>query len=1430
MKFVIIILMYIGGPGQNFYLKAQTAQLDSIPNKPSLKDTNKDSNQESTLDSLRLLLLRLEREAGDLEEEISVDRKELREQLSSIPKLFPTNPLIDKIYFRLGEIYYEDAKEKFDHGMDQYDKELVLFEQKKIKVPPPEPKYDFSAVLKTYRTLLYKFPRSDVADDAVYYIAKCFQQADLRDSANLYFEELVANFPESDFQAESYMQIGTYYFDNPNLKNGKGYDWSIKAFKKVLSFRNDYFTEALYRLGWCYYMQDNFMDAINVFKYLVEEVNLDFSEILKSRQETQNPLLRDEAVDYIAISFSESGGLVAANKFLKLIGNSSYSVKVLKRLGEIYQEQGDVNEANQIFKMIETHYPLDLTTPFAKMVLINNYMELKNFQKAAEEKEDFFYRYHKGTEWSKKNKGKKELEEVDRLAIKCVLSSNEFFYKEAVQKIDKKYFERIIQNYKKLIQTYPLSDGSYEAHWNLAHIYGDYLQKYNQARIAYLTICRKYPQTKYKEESGINAVSAAQKYIEKLKSAVPELTDPRKSNRANTRLILACRNYLHLFPQGREFIPIAMTLGAIFYQHEKFPLARNVYRLVINKNMKGAPYFQSLEYIAQSYLREKDYPRAEKAYLYLYSVLENIEEKKKVKARIVESTYLYANQFRELGRFQEAANELLKILKKYPNSGKDDLYVFYAAEAYEEGSLFLQAAETYKTVHKKFPQSKYADGALFNAALVYEKASQFALAAETYEELIRLYERSPKRKDAMLNVGICYEKNKDVEKMAAAYERYAENFSHEQNAAGLLYYAGKVFMDHKLWDRALGLFKKLVTLYPGRVEGVEVRFLRGRIYFDRNDIQKASAEFSVAIHENDALKSANKRPNDYYAAEAQFHLATIDFNEYKKIEFVLPKKKMQAAQELKAELLKKVTGGYEKTIQYKTPRLFEATFQMALSYEAYANAWEQQELESGLPLIKKMVLQKQIFEASSKLLEKAVLPFNSILKLTQQVDSADFTVEGRDVVEKTKDKIGEILFRIANCYLISSALLQKAPLPAAIQNNMIQYYLYYVKVFDSIIPNLTIAIDQFSKGLKNLEEFKIEDHWKIKMIEYLSKTCYMMGYLYDHLSQEMAQKQKNLPLKLDSEQREEIEFQLEDLSFETQDKALKYYKLGADFLIKKHINNTWSDKIMKRLAKLDPETYALKENIIDTIIVSDSTWLCKTMSDSNWNKLPWPLSSRYLARIINVLSKEGETIPAQIIWTNSNDTLVFFQKYIVLPLQPLKGSLEILADDYYELFINKTYLASGESSSPVNWEKVDRYEIGEYLNGGKNLIAVKVRNPDRQNGGLLTKIIINLDKQSTIPVEKMASLPMDIIDDSVLAQSLLDPSKKNVSHWPRWKVLGTIKKNGEKVKQIEKESLIIQDDLKKLRLKYKVLETQELSLKEEIKRNKEILENKTRKK
>ena len=156
------------------------------------------------------------------------------------------------------------------------------------------------------------------------------------------YQEGIDKYPESLFAAESYMRLAEYYFaprqDKEREQNIVELQKAIKLYKNVLNYRNSKrYDEALYKLGWSYYKlaavdPTYYSDAIVYFLAVVDDIKR--AEELDPKNKISTPNVKEEAITYIGISFSDEdtyvkAGVGNARKFIENIGGRDYGVEIM---------------------------------------------------------------------------------------------------------------------------------------------------------------------------------------------------------------------------------------------------------------------------------------------------------------------------------------------------------------------------------------------------------------------------------------------------------------------------------------------------------------------------------------------------------------------------------------------------------------------------------------------------------------------------------------------------------------------------------------------------------------------------------------------------------------------------------------------------------------------------------------------------------------------------------------------------------------------------------------------------------------------------------------------------------------------------------------------------------------------------------------------
>ncbi len=460
----------------------------------------------------------------DFENDAALNQSAIIEQLLKLK----SSPLDDEeepfVMYYLAELQYKIAQdeylkadEEYEKNISEYNDKLKIYNDKKISEVPQRPKapeLSYKAAKDYYQTLLEKYPDSRFADASLYGLMFCNTEEGNKAAAVRYGERLVGKYPGSEYAPQTYLILGEFYFDENKL------DMALKSYQEILKYPGSkWFDKALYKIGWTYYRLSDTKRAISAFFYIINEQD-DFSENGMDLELMKKSLLTKEAVDYIAISFSEADttieeemiGLKKAKLFVKKIRNAYVSSKILHRLGDVYREQLKFVNALETYKDLKAMYPNYAELPVVAYSSIECYEQKGQFLPANEARRELFRIYNHNSEWAGKVKDPASVHLGDSLAEQALLEAASYTYSMALEKKNKDIYRQVIDMYWDYIKTYPEKNKASECHYYIAEILfgsGDY----SEAAKQYIEVSRKYKTSKYRETAAMNAIVAAQNLL-----------------------------------------------------------------------------------------------------------------------------------------------------------------------------------------------------------------------------------------------------------------------------------------------------------------------------------------------------------------------------------------------------------------------------------------------------------------------------------------------------------------------------------------------------------------------------------------------------------------------------------------------------------------------------------------------------------------------------------------------------------------------------------------------------------------------------------------------------------------------------------------------------------------------------------------------------
>jgi len=1365
------------------------------------------------------------------------DRAMLVSHITSMQYVYPNSRYMPQLLFRLAELYFDQSADDFDVALRAYEKKMA---EGKDTSKLYFPEYDLKKVIETYDRIIHGYPKDPLADGAYFYKALALQKLGRYDDANQVLLELTAKYPESGYYVEANMSIARYYFEHPKINGGKGYELAEETYHKVLYYRDHpQFVSALYNLGWCYYMQDKYDEAIAVFKYLVEEVALDFDVTkIDANKQVSNPLLRDEAIDYIAISFDEENRIDDAVKFLQLIGNVDYAAMVLKRIAELRVEDMDYPAAVRVYKRLIAEYPQSIVSPDAATSLIKVYEIMNLPDSALKQRQEFFATYSRGGMWQNVvwKRDSLLIPRVDSMAISIGFYLSDASYRSADARKETAGYAAAAGYYGALVQKYPSDKRAADALWNLALILDSKVGKSEEAFAQYLKFSRLTDaDSARREQAALNAVALAQKLL-----PPDTLVEEGKLDGPALKVVEAVNNYKQLFKSGKSTGAVLLTVASIYFNRKMFANAAEYYQQVVNQGAVNEDYWEAMFLLGQCHFGKENWELAAAAFDKVWKGAADAALRSKAYKLLLQSEFSNAKQAFAAGAFDKAAEAFAGMETKYPGSEYGDVALFKAAESYEKKDEWMKACDSYYKVQKSYPLSKLAPSALFNAAADYEKANKFDKAAEAYELLVTKYPESDKSKDALFNLGLCYEKIGKLDKMAEANERYTQMYPAEKDVEAMLLRSAQYYYKANMFDKAINAYRSFIRRYPQSPKIIEALFMIGKMFYEKPDRDNATLAFSQAEQLNTRLAQAKQDRNDYFAAEAAYYLANIKRDDFVAVKFTLPEAKFKSDQKLKSSLMAEAAKAYEKVLQYQSERMFEAAYRIGQMYEDLTETWVGQE-RPNVPAIKLAVLEKDIAQSASLILQKSFSPYKKVIELSKSFDT--LSVEQKQWVQKSKVSIAKNYTAAGQYFIDAFSAMQNAPVPPEIKGKPLYYYQYLKQLLETIDPMKAQARSYFLAAAKQLDSLGLKGENSVKCTESFCRMNYLMGADYAKLAEKML-REPEIPASLTSAEREELSFQLEDVVYELQDKAIFSLEDGMNLAKKENMaSGEWFDKIMLGLARLSPEKYG-KAVFVRATVGTSSEWFVRPDSVSGWNGKDIPEAGWSGAKEVQGSAAAFSEMSVPYVWNGAAGVgETYAWRHIVLPGFPRDAKAYMMVSGKYWLYINGT-LTSSDTLGIRSAGKLDSIVgIASLVKGGDNDISLHVVNTDSAFRGCAVLFTALIDTSqhftpsgkythqagiSTLPPQPVAGAgagqkagavaAAGVHGEKAAAGSLIKTGAGEVPFDKQFRNRGELLKA---IVEYEKKSENVNSDVKKERLEVQKLRIKGEDLDEQIRKTRE---------
>jgi TolA-binding protein len=1062
----------------------------------------------------------------------------------------PKSKILDKVIIRLAELHYEKALENYNREQERYSANLEAYAKSLLAEAPAEPKKDFSRPLALYQNIIDGFPQSQLLDDASYNKAFLLEDLAQRDSAVALYEKFVQGFPSSRYVPDALFRVAEYYFNPPVQQLER----AVAIYKRILQYNESpKYDEALYRLGWCHYKMNDYAQAISYFTLLADDVKR--AQKLDPKNKITNPSLAEESIEYIGIAFLDFKGAGAAAEYLHSVGGRQYGIDILRKIGDVYMNvKEEHDKAIGAYRLLLRMYPYAPEAPVVRAKIAECYRALDAEQMAYIQRDSLYIEYREGTAWWNHN-GDEDLRVKTHQLVERGLRENvNLLLKRADENTDAGLYAQAVMDSRKYLSAFPKDSAASQIHWNLALTLDAKLHQPEAAYDEYINCSNLYWNSRFRKMAAENAVALAQEIagadsakrpavmplnIGEMKNAIQDSTakDPvarlrralqlerRELTPGQIKLAAALDNYIKLFPHEPETADRLAQTGALYYNNNDFAEAIKYFKT----QLKHFPESAAAEYaeylLLESYFGKIDYKSSEIVAKRIRLNGKNPDYGRKAEQRLAESIFLQAEGLANAAEHLKAAEEYRRVFEEVPQAEFADLALNNSGLEFDQAREYSRAVETYTVLVSTFPKSPHYLPALNNMAYDYGALTDHRNAALTFERLANEDPDSAKGETYLYNASGFYVKAEEWQRAIRANRAFVSRFPKSKDAPDMFYEIANFHLKLDDLDNANAVYGEYAEKFPESPRTVETFFRRGEYYEEQNDLSQAKAEYEKALAKSKAFKSRGVDANEFFAAEALFHLTAIKYREYQTIRFKLPVAQMDLDKERKKNGLLEIVDNYTRVAGYGTLRLYEATYKIGETYEEFAETWANQEIPE-VEANRRIVARKEINRTAAELYERALLSYKhaarALTKLTTfytnqaaqiyaATDTALFDRSGRLAdedttlraanrwIEKSKTKVSEVIYDMAEINFASVEQLLEAPVPENMDKvTALEFRSQLLGKF--VRPLVGDIVKAHRRNLFEADSFGLDNHWVEKSRRKIAATENLLAGEYADLS------------------------------------------------------------------------------------------------------------------------------------------------------------------------------------------------------------------------------------------------------------------------------------------------------------------------------------------
>ena len=773
-----------------------------------------------------------------------------------------------EMILRLADLYFEQGRYLYLVEMAGFDKEFEACfnneacDSEKLVANNDESRDWQEKSIKLYQQILRTYPRYARADEATYYLGAALQDIGQRDEAIQYFIKLTKQYQDSQYVPDAHVNIGEYYFDNNNAYK------ALLAYKKATAYRDsEKYAFSLYKLGWCYYNVGEYSKGIETMKQVVA-----YSMALQSNGNASKLQLQEEALKDLVRFFADAGEMEEAYEYFNKLGKKELIRSMLKRLANMYSEQGKFEQTVQTYRRLIAENPQSSDNPEYQHEIITAYNKMGKKQETLAEIERLRKTYGKESAWARANASNQDAIDDASDRIEKNLRTVAINYHNQAKKLGthseaKLTYGLAYQAYTVYINDFPQSEHAYMMRYNFAELLYK-VKKFDEAYVQYMAVVALDDKGKHSRFCAESAIFAADEMVkqESKTGGGPTPGDKKEAQPLTEweqRLVDACGQYATLYPNDKKLRNIIYKSAYLLYNKYRFEEAAEQFKKVIAMDPRSKEAETAANLILDSFVVNEDFDNLKKNSKFYFDQegLGSADFKKEVYGIYRSASFkvieVKLEQSEDKGQAAESFIAFYEEFKADPDAHKVVSQALNNAAVYLHNVKRLEEAMAVRHILVDDPQftakTPFYYTHVSQLGYDYETIATFDKAIHYYELQFSLY---PKGKEAL---------EKQQEKDEAAIAKLTEG------AAAALYSAALFRTASGDWQKGIANYERFIAAFPDDERLTNIKLTIAKIWEDHDDAAKAGNAYYKFYTE--AEKSTDKPVSPEFTYFARLHYA-----------------------------------------------------------------------------------------------------------------------------------------------------------------------------------------------------------------------------------------------------------------------------------------------------------------------------------------------------------------------------------------------------------------------------------------------------------------------------------------------------------------------------------------------------------------------------